>query len=264
VFDEVAKTYDQTFTDTKIGRLLRNIVWEYLDKVLPDSGSLNILELNCGTCEDAIYLASKGHKVLATDISEQMIDVARKKVEENRLGNNVEVRICDARKLSDCGLQQGYDLVFSNFGGLNCLNREELKQLSSDLDHLIKPQGRFIAVIMPRFCVIESLYFLLKGKRSEIFRRNTNNSILANVDGMDVETWYYSPRKFVDIFSNHLKMVNSKPIGITIPPSYLEPLFDNKQGFLNFLSSCENILNNVSMLAACSDHFLIDLLKMGE
>lgn len=261
MFDEVAHTYDQTFTDSNIGRLLRNIVWRYLDKVIPNNNSLNILELNCGTGEDAIYLGSKGHQVLATDISEQMAEVAQKKVVENGLENKVDVKKCDAREILESELKSGYDLVFSNFGGMNCLPKEDLLRLSNDLHHLLKPDGRFIAVVMPRFCIWESLYFALKGRKKKIFRRNTNESILANVDGTSVETWYYSPNDFIEIFSNSFKKIKTKPVGMAIPPSYLEPFFDNKQGMLNFLNSCENLLGSIPLLSRYSDHFLIDLVK---
>lgn len=261
MFDQVANTYDQTFTDTNIGRLLRNVVWRYIDKIIPFNNPLNILELNCGTGEDAIYFGSKGHQVLATDISEKMMDVARKKVVENGLENKVNIKKCDAREILDCELKPGYDLIFSNFGGLNCLPKEVLLQLSNDLHHLLKPNGRFIAVVMPRFCVWESLYFALKGRKKEIFRRNTNESILANVDGVSVETWYYSPNDFIEIFSNNFKKIKTKPVGFAIPPSYLEPFFVNKQCLLNFLNSCENLLGSIPVLSGCSDHFLIDLEK---
>ena len=48
-----------------------NIVWDYLEKTFLDNNKLNILELNCGTGEDALWFAKQGHKVLATDLSEK-------------------------------------------------------------------------------------------------------------------------------------------------------------------------------------------------
>ncbi len=72
-FDKIALTYDELFTNTAIGKLQRNIVRKYLDETLPTNQRISILELNCGTGEDAVYFAKKGFDVLATDVSDDML-----------------------------------------------------------------------------------------------------------------------------------------------------------------------------------------------
>src|SRR5262249_44012428 len=52
----------------------------------------SILELNCGTGEDALHLARRGARVLATDISATMVQVAREKIALLGMGDLVEVR----------------------------------------------------------------------------------------------------------------------------------------------------------------------------
>ncbi len=65
-----------------------------------------------------------------------------------------------------------FDLVFSNFGGLNCLSLQQLSALAPHIDTALKPGGYFVAVVMGRFCWWETLYFLLKGKWASAFRRS--------------------------------------------------------------------------------------------
>ena len=74
-FDQIASSYDETFTYTEIGKKQRNIVWDYLKRTLPADTQLDILELNCGTGEDALFLANIGHSVTATDASEEMLNI---------------------------------------------------------------------------------------------------------------------------------------------------------------------------------------------
>src|SRR6185437_13155349 len=73
-FDSLADQYDSLFTNSVIGRAQRNAVWSLAQRVF-GPGS-RILELSCGSGEDALFLARGGMSVLACDISPRMIAVA--------------------------------------------------------------------------------------------------------------------------------------------------------------------------------------------
>src|SRR5439155_636698 len=60
------------------GRAQRDTIWHELDRVFRPGQ--HILEINCGTGVDAIYLASRGVDVLACDSAPRMIEVARKRL----------------------------------------------------------------------------------------------------------------------------------------------------------------------------------------
>ena len=84
-FDVTAKTYDSTFTDTKIGLEQRKKVYKNIEHIFLSGDKRNVLELNCGTGEDAIAFAKQGHNIIATDISDEMINVARSKNDYSNL-----------------------------------------------------------------------------------------------------------------------------------------------------------------------------------
>ncbi len=73
----MAESYDQTFTNTSLGRELRALVWERLSLLF--TGGSHVLELNCGTGEDACWLAARGVLVTATDGSPRMLQRAEEK-----------------------------------------------------------------------------------------------------------------------------------------------------------------------------------------
>lgn len=261
MFDQAAETYDKDFTYSVIGKLLREKVWNYLDHVLSMDQPLKILELNCGTGEDAIYLAQKGHQVVGLDMSLKMIEIAKQKVSGAGLDDKVDILKCDLREIGKCSLSYGFDLVFSNFGGLNCINRDKVEKLSCDLYHLMKPGARFIAVLMPRYCVWESLYFIAKFDYAKTFRRNTKTSIPVRVGNEMVDTWYYSPKDFENLTNQYFEKVAIKPVGFAIPPSYMENKFKERVKLLNLLDKIENAFNTLPGIASISDHFLIDMIK---
>lgn len=259
MFENAALTYDQDFTFSNIGKLLRKRVWNYLDTIIEPGSQLNILELNCGTGEDAIRFAQQDHSVFATDLSKEMVSITSEKVKNKKLQDKVEPFVCDSTDLASCNFPKKFDLVFSNFGGLNCLNQKELEKLSADLSQLLKPKGRFVAVVMPRFCIWESLYFISKFDTPKIFRRNTRNSLQVNVGDEMVETWYYSPSSFYHIFQNHFQKLATKPVGFAIPPSYMETRIGKNKKLMDILNRSEDVFGSITSLSAVSDHFLMDL-----
>lgn len=255
-FDIAAEVYDKTFTHTIIGRIQRDRVWTYSQKNLSFEHPLRILELNCGTGEDALFFAKAGHQVIATDISKKMVDICHFKIKKAELEQQVTVQQLDMKELSSMVFPEKFDLIFSNFGGLNCLAPEELKQVMTASKKHLKTDGKFIAVIMPDFCLMESLYFFLKLEFKKIFRRKTNTYVLANVDGVDVKTWYYSPNAMKKIIDDTWTKATIEPIGFL--PSYLENALKKNVLFMKMILKMDAFLNWTRWSSA-SDHYIIDV-----
>lgn len=288
-FDTIAKDYDQSFTDTAVGRLLRKRVWAVLrdwgigglgdsehgtpNPPIHQSTNPQALELNCGTGEDAIWLAKRGWQVLATDVSPEMVAEARAKAvvhlaescklsESSAGGERLKFQVCSFAEISRFTDRQ-FDLVFSNFGGLNCVSPEDLQKLSLDLQKLIAPGGLFIAVVMSRFCWQETLYFLLKGKPREAFRRWSRTPMNARLDEKTtVPTWYFSPKELQNLFQIKGQRLKAKcrvhPVGFWLPPSYLNSFFEKHPRLLRLLNFLEKNFSP-SWVAPAADHFLICL-----
>ncbi len=250
-FDEVAATYDEQFSYTEIGRLQRALIWNYLDKHF-SAGQLSILEINCGTGEDAVFLANKGHSVLATDASAHMVKIVKHKAAQNSLASlrSEQISFDELNRLD----ADQFDLVFSDFGGLNCIPPSELKKLSDDISRVLKKGGRFVSVVMPKLCIWEQLYFLLKLDMTKAFRR-----IKGESESEKFAVWYYSPSEFEKLFQGRFKRKTLKPIGFFLPPSYLNSFFQRRPSFLAALKRGEQVITDISLLASFSDHYLIDL-----
>lgn len=253
-FDHVAVSYDEDFTFSNIGKLQRKRVYYFLEKVLQKNQALEILEINCGTGEDALWFAKKGHHVIATDASEGMIQRANAKSKMQ----NAEFNVCSFDQLKKQFSNKKFDLIFSNFGGLNCIDDVQLKKLSAALVSLLKPNGKFIAVIMGRKCLSEQFYFLLKLNFKKAFRRLSKKGVEVTLNSQIQKTFYYSPAEFKKITETEFRVLLKIPIGIIIPPSYLEPFFKNKTRLLKILNFKEKLLS-FSFLSNFADHYFIVL-----
>ena len=258
-FDTIAETYDARFTRSRIGSAQRELVWSYLRTILPDHSRMNILELACGTGEDALWFARRGHRVTATDASQGMLDVAAKKLAAEEFRPAVELRRLPAEDILPARTGAPYDLVFSNFGGLNCLSPSSLTRLAPDLRSLLKPGGRLVVVVMPRCCAWETLYFLLKGDPSSAFRRSSSGGMTAHLGDGEVTTWYHSPGSLAALLGSAFRLTVRRPVGFFIPPSYLEPFIATKPRLLRALASMDRAVSGWPFLASASDHALLDL-----
>jgi ubiquinone/menaquinone biosynthesis C-methylase UbiE len=258
-FDKIAHTYDETFTNSLIGRYQRNVIWQYLDNIFLQDKKLNVLDLNCGTGEDAIYLANKGHQVTATDLSDNMLQVTEEKIDRNQLNEKIITQKIDLNHLNDSTFKSKFDLILSNFGGINCIDKPSVKNLNDIIGRILSENGRVVLVVMGKFSLWESVYFLSKLKIKNVFRRLSSKPSGVNLNRNNVKTYYYSPTNLAKIFKKNFIVRKIMPVGLFVPPSYLNHFFLNKIRSLNFLSRLDKHINNLSLTAYASDHYLIDL-----
>ena len=256
-FDTHAPDYDEHFSYTLSGRIYRERVQDYLKQILP-SHPAQILELNCGTGEDAFFLSALGHRVLAIDISGEMIRMAEEKAGSLLNSHGPEFKNLDMREISSSA--GNFDLVFSNFGGLNCLSPADLKEVLRKIAELLNPGGRLVLVVMPQYCTWEIVYFFLKMQWKKMFRRKSSQAVKVVIDGATVNTWYYQPSAILKMLPD-FELKKMLPIGIALPPPSFNPLLENHPGRLKFFKSWEYRLSSFSFLSGIADHYLIDLRK---
>lgn len=259
-FDLMAGTYDADFTASVIGRMQRKRVWSLLTPLLEaKSGKLRILEINCGTGEDALQLSRMGHEVVATDAAAAMIDQVKHKLKGFAQADAVESLVCDFAHLKEKLDGQKFDLVFSNFGGLNCIDKTALTQLQQDLATLVKPGGNLFLVLMGRCCLREIFHYGIRGRLGTAFRR-FRQSVNFQIKGSSMPVYYYWPSSIKKIFSKNFNWQSNHPVGLFIPPSYLENKFRAKQERLLKLEAMEQRYDREAY-SALADHFCIVFTK---
>jgi hypothetical protein len=194
-----------------------------------------------------------------------MIEVAKDKAGQKELKGSVEFQVLDIQNLESAKFERPFDLVFSNFGAVNCLGSAEIDALFQAMAPLLRTEtesraiGRVILVAMPSFCAWESLYFLLKFRCGLIFRRMKRDGVPAKLGSSEVRTWYYSPRQIRKQSRKYFQSVRTRPVGLFLPPSYLDTFFANKKWLLNTLAWLERIVSSCGVLSGASDHYIIEL-----
>jgi ubiquinone/menaquinone biosynthesis C-methylase UbiE len=260
-FNILASEYDAKFTESLVGKEQRNISRYWLEKLLTGKKNLQIIEINCGTGEDALWLASLGHRVIATDASAAMINEAQKKLTFDSQ-KNIRFITCEFEELATLFATQKFDLIFSNFAGLNCVPPDKMIFLGRDLHKLLDKDGHLAVVVFGKHTWWETFYYLLKGNPGNAFRRWTNKKRTVRL-GEDVHqpVHYYSARKLAKLLSFQLE--EKKPVGLFVPPSYLEEGMKKRPKLFNWLLRIDRRAKKLPFASSLADHMYL-LFKKEE
>lgn len=256
-FNRQSAVFDEIYSSNFIIQYKRKRVRDHVASFLPANS--NILELNAGTGEDAVYFASKGHTVHATDIAITMQQQLRTKVFAQGLQERISTETCSFTDLASLQNKGPYDLIFSNFAGLNCTG--ELDKVLQSFSLLLKPEAFVTIVIMPPFCLWEML-LLFRGNFKTAFRRfNSRDGVTANVEGVSFTCWYYSPAYIEKAVHPNFEVLAVEGLCSIVPPSYFESFPKRYPRLYICLQKIENKLKRKWPWKTMGDYFIITLLK---
>ena len=240
-FDAVAARYDAVWTDSSIGRAQRDQVWRCVDQLFYRGNSL--LDIGCGTGEDAAHFASRGLAVHAIDPSPAMIRQAAR-----RGGFTAEVAC--AEELAEAS--GPYDGAISNFGALNCV--KDLADAAQRIGRMVKPGGRVAICVIGRFCLWETLHYGVRLQFGKALRRVLHRSVASS---LGVTVRYRSVSELRAAFAKDFRCEQWTGIGLFVPPSYV-----NLPGTcVRWLGALDRMFASLPLLRGMADHRLLILVR---
>lgn len=249
--------FDQLYATNRIVAYKRGRVRQFLLKYL-NPGS-RILELNAGTGDDAIFLANQGHHVHATDISTGMQARLKEKVVFQGLDALVSQELCSFTSLENLRDKGPFDCIFSNFAGLNCTG--DLQKVLASFNDLLKPGGTVVLVVLPKFCLWETL-LVFKGKFKTAGRRLfSSGGRRAKIDDAYFTCWYYSPRFISRSLKDEFECKELEGLCTIVPPSYIENFPEKYPRLYQWLCKMENRLKGRWPWKYIGDYYIISLQK---
>lgn len=243
VFDQLASRYDDLWTMAPAGRLQREAFWTCAGPFLHNAA--RVLDIGCGTGEDAARLLAYGADVLAIDISPRMVAIARSR--------GVKARVLGAEELSRAG--ERFDCVLSNFGALNCI--ANFAALREPLSNAVRPGGYAVLCIFSRFCAWETVWFLIHGRPRSAFRRLSSKAETRS--GLTVH--YRGVREIRRALHPNFKLIARFGIGIAVPPSFIPSLPNHA---LDLAACIDQKISSLPGFRAIADHTLLIFKRSGE
>ena len=256
-FSKQSGVFDAIYALNTIVAYKRERVRTHLSKYLTANNF--ILELNSGTGEDAIWFAQQGHRVHATDISTGMQRMLQQKVKTASLDHKITNELCSFTELQHLNQKGPYDMIFSNFAGLNCTS--ELDKVVQSFYSLLKPGGVVTLVVLPKFCLWEFL-LMFKGKFKTAFRRfSGKNGTTAYVEGTNFKCWYYNPSYISNNLKNEFELLGVEGLCTLVPPSYIEHFAEKHPSAYKFLVTQENKWKTNWPWRSIGDYYIISFRK---
>jgi demethylmenaquinone methyltransferase / 2-methoxy-6-polyprenyl-1,4-benzoquinol methylase len=138
MFDTISGNYDNLNRVISFGI---DVKWrKKVLKIVSDSKPKIILDIATGTGDLAILMAqSNAEKIIGLDISAGMLEVGRKKIEEKKLSNIIELVLADSENMP---FEDNYfDAITVSFG---VRNFENLEKGFAEILRVLKPNGVFV------------------------------------------------------------------------------------------------------------------------
>ncbi len=233
-FDRLAPRYDELWTHTPAGRAQRDQVWRVIDPLFRPGD--RVLDIGCGTGEDAVHLAARSVDVHATDASPAMAGIARER--------GVAATVIAAERIPE--LPGPYDGAVSNFGVLNCL--DDLPTFARGLATLIRPGGPVAICTMGRFCAWETMYYAATGRFGKALRR-LHPQVPSS---LGIVVRYPTAVELRSAFAD-FELRDWRGIGLFVPPSYVSL----PARVVALAAALDRALARIPGLRALSDHRLL-------
>ncbi|MBM3187156.1 MAG: methyltransferase domain-containing protein [Chloroflexi bacterium] len=262
-FGLAAKSYDAEAMSNPSMRHMREMS---LAALLDSFGAGDsVLDIGCGTGEEALALAARGVHVLATDLAPEMVALTERKAREVGLADRVATRVLAASELGQLVETLGngaLDGAYSSFGPLN--GERDLRPVAEALASLIRPGGRVVVSVMNRYYALETVWFLLHGQPRHALRRwsGYSEASVSPQFATKVPTWYVTPGAFVRAFRPWFRPERCRALPLLLPPPYLAGLWESHPKLWQRLKPLERSLAGRWPFRALGDHFLMILRRV--
>lgn len=253
-FSKIYDHYEWLNKENLIDRTMRNQVHQTVLRFIKPNSS--IIEINSGSGIDAVFFATMGYTILATDISEG----AEMKINEKI--NHLKVSNLTFKKCSFLELDQlhplKFDYLISNFGGLNCT--DELQKVFHSFDSILLPNAYVTLVILGKYYPWDWVYALkLKFKRA--FMRLSKNDIYASIEGEKIKVNYYTPKQIIRLMPENFELQKIENLGFLYPSVNHQSIIKHKKLIALLIKIDAFLLKKEWIPRGVGDYFIITLKK---
>lgn len=251
-FSNVALQYDEDFTALPEVMTMRARVQSIVLGNVPRGA--RILDVACGTGEDAYFFSKIGYRVVGLDASPVMLERAKKKCATTS-ASFVQLRAESLTAIRD----ETFDVIFSNFGGLNCI--EQIGGVFRDFARIARPGALAVICLLNPTCLWETLAFAARGKFLLAARRWKKRGVYVPVGPGKSLVWYHSSARVREEVAPYFEVRQVVGLNIITPPPSSREFIARHPRLHRNLVSTERHLCNIPPFRSWGDHIVFVLKK---
>ncbi len=259
-FDAVAPVYDRSFAAPYNALMgwLRQENLALLKATFPPNSRL--LEIGCGTGEEAVALARRGALVVATDISPAMVRRTRQRAHRAGVAHRVQTLVLPAGQVAALRPPVPFDGVYSSFGALNC--EPDLATWARGVASLVQSDGLLVCSVINRWCLWEVMWFALRGRWQVARRRWTREWQVAQLPASNgrrvpLPFRYLTAGDMVTLLSPYFVIEQVMALPVCLPPPALDPLYRRYPRLFGLLRRVEHYMRDRWPWRYLGDHVVI-------
>lgn len=241
-FDSASEEYDFTISHNYINTWIRKrSISELLGLVKRND---TLVEIGCGTGAEALEIAPYVARIIATDISDQMIEIVRRKILAKRAFDKIttiKLRAAEVDQVKKILDGETADAAYSFNGALNC--EPDLEDFVEGLATVLIPGGYFTCSVRNSLCLGEVLSHAATLQFEKMAPRK-NQPVMVSVGGLDIPALYYPPSVFARFFRTKFKLLRVVGLPAFLPPAYLSDYYVKFKEVGYVLERLENVLGN--------------------
>lgn len=254
-YDAIAPRYDRLPDENRINGYMRRLSLRRLDASFHPG--MKVLELGCGTGEEALYLATRGVQVVAMDPSREMVRIAEGKARAAHLSEGATFVLGKAREVLGSEVEEGapYDGAYASF---SLAYEPDLRSVAKGLDRVLRPGVSLLASLPSRVCLVEFVLSLLLARPAYAGQR-LQPWHWHKVGPRRVPIRAYTPMGIAHVMSPHFRLVRVEGLPSLVPPPYSNRWFAALGGLPDLVESVDAILRKRFPFCFLGDHILVEL-----
>ncbi|MBI5957801.1 MAG: methyltransferase domain-containing protein [Chloroflexi bacterium] len=259
-FDQAAKQYDTQYGPPSGSRPGSPLVcWlrdEHLSllRVLISPGAA-LLDIGCGTGEESLMLAQEGFAILGIDVSPGMVWQAQAKAASLSIRRGVSFKTLAAGQLASLDERGPFQGAYASLGTLN--TEPDLAGVAEGLHGLLEPGAPFVATVMNRHCLYESVAGISKERRIKRPARWAEGR--AGATSVIAPVKFYNPGEFAGAFKAYFSVESVIAFPLWLPPVHLHDIYRSNLEKFGRLEARERRTRSWRWFRARGDHFLMVL-----
>jgi ubiquinone/menaquinone biosynthesis C-methylase UbiE len=241
-FDSASEEYDFTISHNYINTWIRKrSIAELLEVSKPED---TLVEIGCGTGAEAVEISKHVSQIIATDISNKMLEILAKKIQARRLSKKIipfQAKASEIKQVAPLVEGGRAQVAYSFNGALNC--EPDLQQFGNNLSSVLTPGGYFLCSVRNSFCLGEALAHAAVLQFDRMTPRK-KQPVMVSVGGMDIPAFYYRPERFTQFFTSRFRIRKIIGLPAFLPPAYLNDYYLKFKNVASILEKCETVLGS--------------------